>query len=117
QRLAAALLADKKWPEAKAALLTLRALFPDYVGPENAYIMLAAVYKHEADAKAEHAILEELASRDGDAVPAYQRLMELDEAAGDWEGVARNAERFLAVNPLVPEPYRRLARAAERLDR
>jgi tetratricopeptide (TPR) repeat protein len=117
QRLASALLADKKWPEAKAALLKLRALFPDYVGPENAYIMLAAVYKHAADAKAEHAILEELASRDGDAIPAYQRLMELDEAAGDWEGVARNAHRFLAVNPLVPEPYRRLARAAERLDR
>jgi tetratricopeptide (TPR) repeat protein len=117
QRLASSLIAERKWPEAKAALLKLQALFPDYVGPENAYMMLAAVYKHSADAKAEHAVLEELAKRDGDAIPAYQRLMELDEAAGDWDGVARNANRFLAVNPLVPEPYRRLARAAESLGR
>ncbi|MDR3623038.1 MAG: tetratricopeptide repeat protein [Paludisphaera borealis] len=117
QRLATRLVAERKWPEAKAALLKFQALFPDYVGPENAYIMLAAVHKHSADAAAEHAVLEELAQRDGDAIPAYQRLMELDEAAGDWAGVARNANRFLAVNPLVPEPYRRLARAAERLDR
>ena len=38
QRLASALVAERKWPEAKAALLKLRALFPDYVGSENAYM-------------------------------------------------------------------------------
>ena len=42
-----------------------------------------------------------LAGRDADAVPAYLRLMEIGEEAGDWEGVARNARRMLAVNPLV----------------
>ncbi len=41
--------------------------------------------------------------------------MELDEAAKDWPGVSENAERFLAVNPLVPQPYRYLARASEEL--
>ena len=46
---------------------------------------------------------------------AYLRLMELDQASGDWAGVARNARRFLAVNPLVPTPHRQLARAAEHL--
>ena len=51
--------------------------------------------------------------RDGDAITAYLRLMELDEAAGDWPGVAKNARRFLAVNPLVPTPHRKLAAAAE----
>jgi len=39
--------------------------------------------------------------------------MELDEAAKDWPGVTENAERFLAVNPLLPQPYRHRARASE----
>ena len=41
--------------------------------------------------------------------------MELDEAAEDWRGVAKNARRLLAVNPLIPRPHRELARAAEHL--
>ena len=43
--------------------------------------------------------------------------MELDSAAKDWNGATRNANRFLAVNPLVPQPYRCLARASEALGR
>jgi tetratricopeptide (TPR) repeat protein len=39
--------------------------------------------------------------------------MELSAAAQDWPEVLRNARRFLAVNPLVPAPYRWLAQAAE----
>ena len=43
--------------------------------------------------------------------------MELEEAAGDWKGLARDARRLLAVNPLIPPPFRRLARASEELGR
>ncbi len=117
QRLASRLLAERKWPEGKAVLLELKALYPEYVGPENAYVLLAYVYKQTNDTAAEHAVLEELAGRDGDAAPAYLRLMEMDEAAGNWEGVAKNANRLLAVNPLIPAPHRHLAHAAEHLDR
>ena len=85
------------------------------MGPDNAYLLLATVYRRLSDPAAEHKVLEELAMRDGDAIPAYLRLMELDEAAGDWRGVAKNARRLLAVNPLIPAPYRQLARAAEQL--
>jgi tetratricopeptide (TPR) repeat protein len=116
QRLAARLVAERKWPEAKAVLLDLKALYPEYVGPENAYVLLASVSKQTKDSAAEQAVLEELAARDGDAVPAYLRLMEMDEAAGNWEGVAKNAQRLLAVNPLIPAPHRHLAHAAEHLD-
>jgi tetratricopeptide (TPR) repeat protein len=117
QRLAARLVAERRWPEAKAVLLELKALYPEYIGADNAYLMLAAVYKHTSSVAEEHSVLEELALRDGDAWPAYLRLMELDEAAGNRESVAKNADRFLAVNPLIPAPYRYLARAAEQLDR
>jgi tetratricopeptide (TPR) repeat protein len=116
QHLAVRLVAERKWPEAKSVLLDLKALYPEYVGPENAYVLLASVFKQTNDSAAEHAVLEELAARDGDAAPAFLRLMEMDEAALNWEGVAKNAYRLLAVNPLIPAPHRHLAHAAEHLD-
>jgi len=57
------------------------------------------------------------AGLDATTTEAFLRLMELGEAAGDWGTVAENAERFLAVNPLVPAPHRYLARASEELGR
>lgn len=116
RRLGARLVAEEKWARAKDVLEKVKGMYPEYVGPENAYVLLATVYRHTGDNAAEHAILDELAAREGSAGPAYVRLMELDEAAGDWKGVARNARRLLAVNPLTPGPHRALARAAERLD-
>ena len=43
--------------------------------------------------------------------------MELYAARADWPAVATNAERYLAVNPLVQAPYGFLARAGEALGR
>jgi len=54
-----------------------------------------------------------LAGTDDTALDAYRRLMELDLAAGDWRAVAGNAERYLAVDPLVPLPHHYLAEASE----
>jgi tetratricopeptide (TPR) repeat protein len=115
RRLAARLVKEEKWPRAKDALEKLKGLYPEYVGPENAYVMLATVYRRLSDPAAEHQVLEELAARDGSASPVLLRLMELDETAGDWRGLAKDARRLLAVNPLIAAPYRQLARAAEHL--
>ena len=86
-------------------------------GEDNAYLLLAAVCRKTSDPAGERAALEALAALDGSAGPAYLRLMELEEAAGDWKGMARDARRLLAVNPLIPPPFRRLARASEELGR
>jgi tetratricopeptide (TPR) repeat protein len=114
RRLGARLVIEQRWPEATKVLERLRALYPDYVGPDNAYLLLAVVFRQLSDPAAEHKILEELAMRDGDTITAYLRLIELDQARGDWPGVAKNARRVLAVNPLVPTPHRKLAAAAQR---
>ncbi len=115
RRLGARLVVEEKWQKAKEVLERVKALYPEYTGPDNPYLLLAIVFRRLSDPAAEHMMLEELAMRDGDAIPAYLRMMELDEATGDWRGAARNARRFLAVNPLVPTPHRQLARAAEHL--
>ncbi len=115
KRLGAMLVLEGKWAEAKEILEKLKTTYPEYVGPENAYLLLATVYRRAADPKAERAILEELAMKDGDAVPAYLRLMELAASDSDWRGLGENARRMLAVNPLISAPYRSLGRASEKL--
>jgi tetratricopeptide (TPR) repeat protein len=115
RRLGARLVAEGKWEQARDVLGRLKTLYPEYTGAENAYVLLATVARRLSDTAAEHAALDELAARDGSAGPAYLRLIEMDEAAGDWHGVAKNARHLLGVNPLIPSPHRALARAAEHL--
>ena len=75
--------------------------------------MLAETHRQLGETEAERQVLTRLAERDDKALGAYQRLMELADADGDWPVVIQNARRYLAVNPLAPLPYRHLARAAE----
>ena len=119
QRLAARLVAEREVAaRPRRPCSKLKALYPEYVGPENAYVLLAAVYRQTVRRRRRSTRSWRSWRRaTATPAPAYLRLMELDEAAGDWEGVARNARRLLAVNPLIPAPHRQLARAAEQLGR
>lgn len=109
------LLADKKFAEAKVPLKKLVENYPTHTGPDNALWLLALVHRELKETSQEREVLTKLAALDGDAVEAYQRLMELAEITKDWLIVAENARRYLAVNPLVPQPHRWLARASEEL--
>ena len=113
--LAGRLVSEGKWAEAKAPLQTLIELCPSHTGPDNAYALLAAAHKGLNETAEERAALEKWAALDADALDAFLRLMELAASAQDWKGVAQNAERSIAVNPLLPQPYRQLGRAWEEL--
>jgi tetratricopeptide (TPR) repeat protein len=112
---ASKMVSEQNWAAAKTPLKTLIELYPDQSGPNNAFAMLAAVHRGLNETPEERAALEQWAAREADALDAYLRLMELAEGAKDWKAVAQNAERFLAVNPLLPQPYRFLSRASEEL--
>ena len=75
------------------------------------------MHRELKDTDAERETLSRLAALDADATDSFLRLMELSEDAKDWPAVVQNAERFLAVNPLLPQPYRHQARASEELGR
>lgn len=109
------LIAEKKFKEAQEPLRILIKLFPSHTESDNAYTLLAAVHRKLNETNQERDVLSQLAARSADAVDAYLRLMELAAAARDWQAVTRNGERFLAVNPLLAQPYRLLARAHEAL--
>ena len=106
---------DHRWADAKTPLQTLARLYPSQTGSDSAYALLAAVHRQLGETNEERSVLAQLAALDADDTDAYARLMELDAGNNDWAGVAENAERFLAVNPLLALPYRELARASEEL--
>jgi len=115
QRLAAQFVREEKWALAAENAVKLKELYPEYLGSDNAYEILSAAYRMTAESAKERAVLEEWAVRESAAGPAYTRLAELAEKEGDWRNAAKNAKRQLAVNPLIPGPYRVLARASEEL--
>jgi tetratricopeptide (TPR) repeat protein len=106
-------LRNKKWQEAKGPLEKLIQAYPDQTGPDNAYILLGEAHRRLGETNDETRVLAALSEIEADAVDAYSRLMELAAAKKDWATVGKNAERYLAVNPLTPVPYRFLAQAAE----
>jgi tetratricopeptide (TPR) repeat protein len=107
------LMREERWSEAQPILEQLVSLFPDFVGPSSAYLMLARTYRAQGNTEAEQRTLAQFAAREDEAADAYLRLMELVTGQEDWPSVIKNARRYLAVNPLVAPPYRYLAQASE----
>ena len=114
-RQAKKLLRDRKWNDAKAPLQKLLDAYPEAIGPDNAYILLAEAHRHLNETNDERRVLSILAGKEADVVEAYARLMELGTVTQDWPAVMTNAQRYLAVSPLLPQPYRYLAQASEAL--
>jgi tetratricopeptide (TPR) repeat protein len=106
------LVEQQDWAGAVVPLRRLVELYPGQKGGETPYRSLVAALRALNDTAGELAVLKQWTALDDEAVDGYLRLMELAAAAQDWPTVAQNAERYLAVNPLVPPPYRHLAQAA-----
>jgi tetratricopeptide (TPR) repeat protein len=111
-----ALVEARKWDAAKPPLRYAVELYPDYHGEEGPYTLLAVIHRELDETDDERAVLEKLVSLDADAIAARLRLAELAEERKDWKAVADQASHALAINPLVPAPYRHLAKAAGELD-
>ncbi|HEY5914455.1 MAG TPA: tetratricopeptide repeat protein [Verrucomicrobiae bacterium] len=112
-RQAERLMDQQQWAEARPVLEKLVELYPGATGGDCAYLKLATVCRALGETNTERQVLTRFAERDDEAVDAYLRLMELASATRDWPDVITNALRYLAVDPLVPSPYRYLARASE----
>jgi Tfp pilus assembly protein PilF len=102
---------EQKWTEAKTALERLVELYPRQKGTEAPHRPLVAALRALGDTAGERKALQRWVQVDDEAPDAYLRLMELAAADKDWATVSRNAERYLAVNPLVASPYRYQAQA------
>ena len=110
-------IAAGRWQEAAELLERLQVLFPTDGSPGNALRKLAGVYRHREQTEAERRVLSQLAELDGDAVDAFQRLMELARDEQDWPQLRQEALRMLAVDPLDPAGHEMLSLAGEQLQR
>jgi len=115
QRQAREFIAEKNWKAATAPVEKLTQLAPTLSGSENPWMLLAQIRRGLGDTNAERSALEKVAGTDGEAMDAFERLIEIGQAARDWKLVRDNAQHYLAVNPLVAYPHRALALAAEAL--
>ena len=108
----------RDWEAAKAHCRKLIKLFPrQNGGANNPYVLLAKAHRELKEFSEERKMLETLASMSDDAYDVFLRLIELTAKAKDWDAVRLNCERALAVNPLLPQPHRQLAIAAEAQNR
>lgn len=105
----------RDWEGARRQLISLRELFPEQAGAGCWAERLAEVYRQTKDSVRERRTLEEYAPRSDAAIAVYLRLLELEQQDADWPAVVRTAKRLLAVNPLLPQSHRALARAGEEL--
>jgi tetratricopeptide (TPR) repeat protein len=115
--LATDLIELKKFAEAKIPLQKIIDAYPDQIGPHSAARRLAEIHHTLGETDEELKILKKLAARDGEALDAYVRLMELDAARDDWKATLENADRARAVNPLILPPNQRQFVALQKLDR
>ncbi|MBM84363.1 MAG: hypothetical protein CMJ78_27730 [Planctomycetaceae bacterium] len=110
-----ALIEEKRWKEALVPLKKLVELYPNDTSGDSAYIKLTRVYRKLEDVENERLVLEQFAGISADAVPVYLRLLEIHRAKESWDDVFKNADRLLAVNPLLPQPHQAMAVAAEKI--
>ncbi len=110
------LLEQNTLQEAAEILQRMIDLYPDVRGSESPYVELAAVYRKLGDTTKEQETLERCAAVDADAAAVYLRLIELAGTTDDMDSLRRNAERLMAVNPLLAQPHEVLARVSAAQD-
>ena len=103
-----------QWNEATTLANSLLTNFPNYRGGDNAYWLLAQAAKGQGDQAAELENRIKSVALQAGAIDENARVIELAVAQNNWDEVARQADRWLAVNPLIAAPHRAMAEAAEK---
>ncbi len=111
---AKSLIGEKKTDEAIQVLQQMLQVYSDQDGAQDAYAMLASIYRDNNDTSNEIKSLKKIAQLDASSVEANSRLMELSVAANNWDDVEKYATQMLGINPLIKSPHRYLAAAAEK---
>jgi tetratricopeptide (TPR) repeat protein len=110
-RAAGKLMEAKDWAVARPVLESVAQAYHGEKGAENPLWMLAVTERNLKDTNAELATLQTFARQEFDFQYSEARLIELYEAQTNWPEVAKHAERLLAINPLISQPHRALAKA------
>lgn len=114
---ASSLIQAERWEEAKATLQNLMdagVVYPERGGPLE---QLASVYRELDETEKEWETLKLVDANSSDALQALTRLIELARDKDDWESVLTYANKWIAIQPLLPIGHEALAEAAIHLDK
>jgi len=106
----------REFAEAKKPLTKLIELYPEQIGDDCPYELLAAIHKELREVADERRVLEQYATRTDSAVPSLLRLVELQSTPADWPSARETVRQLLAINPLLPQTQRARATIAEQLN-
>ncbi|SMP78479.1 Lipopolysaccharide biosynthesis regulator YciM, contains six TPR domains and a predicted metal-binding C-terminal domain [Neorhodopirellula lusitana] len=116
QSLASQMVQSKRYEDAIKPLETLEELSVFTGNRGGPMEMLAMAYQQTGDTEKEKQILLKIIQQSSDALPALERLIEMELREENWESVASYAEEVLAIQPLLPLGHESLAKAAEAID-
>lgn len=111
--LSAQLIERREFAKAKPYLQKLIELFPEQVGHDCPYELLAAIHRELKESEGERKVLQQYCDRTDSALPSLLRLIELHSIAGDWAAAQSVSKQLLAINPLLPQVQRARVTAAE----
>jgi tetratricopeptide (TPR) repeat protein len=104
-------LQDKDWIKAEELGRKIELLEPKATGAESGTWLRAKALHGMGKTEEETRLLRGLAQTSAEALPIFQRLMEVDYEAKRWPELALNARRAFAINPFLSDISERLAEA------
>ncbi|MGV3485643.1 MAG: tetratricopeptide repeat protein [Planctomycetaceae bacterium] len=105
----------KQWREAQQPLEKLIELGIVYGERDGPLEQLAIVYRELQEPEKERSTLELINAHSSDSLDSLSRLIELARADGDWEAVLGYANKWIAIQPLLPTGHAAIAEAADKL--
>ncbi len=117
RRLFAAQMEAKAWQEAMKTADRIHALEPNATGADSALWLKAKALSFLDRTEEELELMRQVAEKNADAASVFNRLIEVETAEQDWEGLHRYASRAFALNPFLTGPSKALALACESLGR
>src|SRR6185503_11823431 len=103
------LVEEERAKEAEPFLVRARDLYPQYVGPDSPYLMLAELYRDRGDQReAAHQLQQYLAINETD-YEARLDLATIEQELGDRKAALAPLEEAIYIFPLDPELHRRMA--------
>ena len=109
---AISLIESEQWDEAEKVCRQLIEFNYNLPGERHPQLLLAKIYRATANSQKEIQALENYLLVDLDSLDPILRLMDLYHSQQDWESTIKTADRYVAVNPLIPVPHRYLAESA-----
>ena len=113
--LSAQLIERREFARAKPYLQKLIELYPEQVGQDCPYELLAAIHRELKELDDERKVLLDYSARTDSDLAALLRLTDLQLEAKDWQAAKQSVDQLLAINPLLPQVQKARAATAEQL--